>query len=527
MSELEQAKVDARRLPHMDTFIANDNGQINSPDNRQFIRQFIQNQPENLRNELLDSKGELSQTGVQRIRNAMLYQAYGDSQVLSRLIENTDQGAKNVLNALISLAPKVSQANQSINDGTLSDVGISQDIIQAVEKYNQLNAQGYKISDYLAQNDFVGDLSVEAREILAVFDENRRSGKRIAKVLGVYFDQALTQGNLSQANIFGEFAFDKLGTLQQARTAQETDDSPRFSRSALPMDIESRLGRARDMGFNTENYYTHGTYQQDPITEIKPHQSFGGLFSMQNQFGDARSEQAAFGDRYEDFIIKGEPMTHQEFRERVWESEQSVEDVKAVIAKNADIKKLSLDEEQWNTVLDLVTEDDLIYNHLESNEAPDYLKEIFKFDGETEPGYLDWGVQRMRIAIAKNYGANAVNMRDENGISVALLSGNGVRSINAAFDPSQSESNNLRYSFAGENAKTADHSSLAEAKSAVKNGVDPEIVRKQTGWFQGADDKWRFEIDDSKATFVGKNKLEQMAECSDQLIQQSPISFFS
>lgn len=221
MSELEQAKVDARRLPSMDSFVADEHSEINSTDNQQFIRQFIQNQPENLRNELLDSKGNLSQTGVQRIRNAMLYQAYGDSQTLSRLIENTDQGAKNVLNALTALAPKVAQTQQDINSGVLSDVGISNEIIQAVEKYNQLNAQGYKINDYLAQDDFVGDLSPEAREILTIFDENRRSGKRIAQVLGAYFDQAKIQGNLSQASIFGDMAFDKLGSLQQAKNVDE------------------------------------------------------------------------------------------------------------------------------------------------------------------------------------------------------------------------------------------------------------------------------------------------------------------
>lgn len=223
MSDLEQAKVDARRLPSMDSFVANDDGDINSADNQYFISQFVKNQPENVRNELLDSRGNLSQTGVQRMRNAMLYEAYGDSQTLSRLIENTDQGAKNVLNALTSIAPKVAQTRQGINDGSLStDINISEDIIQAVEKYNQLNAQGFKISDYLAQNDFVGDLSPEAREILTIFDENRRSGKRIAQVLGSYLDKAQVQGDTSIMSLFGEdTTFDRLGSLQQAKNVDE------------------------------------------------------------------------------------------------------------------------------------------------------------------------------------------------------------------------------------------------------------------------------------------------------------------
>ena len=223
MSDLEQAKVDARRLPSMDNFVANDDGDINSVDNQYFIGQFIKNQPENVRNELLDSRGNLSQTGLQRIRNAMLYEAYGDSQTLSRLIENTDQGAKNVLNALTSIAPKVAQTQQGINIGKLSsDVNISEDVIQAVEKYNQLNAQGFKISDYLAQEDFVGDLSPEAREILTIFDDNRRSGKRIAQVLGSYLNKAQVQGDTSVMSLFGDdTTFDRLGTLQQAKNASD------------------------------------------------------------------------------------------------------------------------------------------------------------------------------------------------------------------------------------------------------------------------------------------------------------------
>lgn len=258
MSDLEQAKVDARRLPSMDNFVANDDGDINSADNQYFIGQFIKNQPENVRNELLDSRGNLSQTGVQRMRNAMLYEAYGDSQTLSRLIENTDQGAKNVLNALTSIAPKVAQTQQGINSGKLSsDVNISDDVIQAVEKYNQLNAQGFKISDYLAQEDFVGDLSPEAREILTIFDDNRRSSKRIAQVLGAYLDQAQMQGNLSQASMFGDVEFDKLGSLQQAKN---TDENVRLSlNESANSDFSKAVDTTSQGGKPSKQYIPMGT----------------------------------------------------------------------------------------------------------------------------------------------------------------------------------------------------------------------------------------------------------------------------
>ena len=58
-----------------------------------------------------------------------------------------------------------------------------------------------------------------------------------------------------------------------------------------------------------------------------------------------------------------------------------------------------------------------------------------------------------------------------------------------------------RYSFAGENAQTTNKELLAQAKSAVESGLDPEVIRQETGWFKGADGKWRFELDDSDINF--------------------------
>ena len=54
-----------------------------------------------------------------------------------------------------------------------------------------------------------------------------------------------------------------------------------------------------------------------------------------------------------------------------------------------------------------------------------------------------------------------------------------------------------KYSYAGENARTADLDQLATAKAMQQEGVSTETIRQQTGWFMGTDGKWRFEIDDS------------------------------
>ena len=54
-----------------------------------------------------------------------------------------------------------------------------------------------------------------------------------------------------------------------------------------------------------------------------------------------------------------------------------------------------------------------------------------------------------------------------------------------------------RYSFGGENARRADLDALDRAKEMERRGVAMENIFRETGWYTGADGKWRFEIDDS------------------------------
>lgn len=53
--------------------------------------------------------------------------------------------------------------------------------------------------------------------------------------------------------------------------------------------------------------------------------------------------------------------------------------------------------------------------------------------------------------------------------------------------------------FAGPMVKTADHGALAKAQEMVQAGASRDDIWRDTGWFQGVDGKWRFEIDDSAA----------------------------
>lgn len=54
-----------------------------------------------------------------------------------------------------------------------------------------------------------------------------------------------------------------------------------------------------------------------------------------------------------------------------------------------------------------------------------------------------------------------------------------------------------KYSYAGRNVENADLDALHEAERYEMQGVDAETIRQKTGWFRGADGKWRSEVNDS------------------------------
>lgn len=65
--------------------------------------------------------------------------------------------------------------------------------------------------------------------------------------------------------------------------------------------------------------------------------------------------------------------------------------------------------------------------------------------------------------------------------------------------------------FAGSGAKTADAVKLALAEAMDKAGKSSEEIRKATGWFKGAEGRWKFEIDDSKSKVIPVGILDRNA----------------
>jgi hypothetical protein len=107
-------------------------------------------------------------------------------------------------------------------------------------------------------------------------------------------------------------------------------------------------------------------------------------------------------------------------------------------------------------------------------------------------------------AIAWYAGEGAINYSEE---ALSRKQGNGDEpSINEYADSILGRMGNPQSTslnqYAGTNAETADTDQLDQARQLEIKGADMEAIRQETGWHKGMDNKWRFEIDDSKATLI-------------------------
>lgn len=78
----------------------------------------------------------------------------------------------------------------------------------------------------------------------------------------------------------------------------------------------------------------------------------------------------------------------------------------------------------------------------------------------------------------------------------------------------QEDGGGWRYSFGGRNANAADLDALNRAQEMERQGVAMDTIFRETGWYTGADGKWRFEIDDSGMEYSrwGDLRREDRAE---------------
>lgn len=206
MSPTEQAMSDARRITDLSGLVANEDGTINMAQSADFVRQFIgQAVAPTERGTMLQANGQLSQAGMNRLRNAVFAKAYGDADILAMLTESTDANVRNILAGMLRAAPEVAKLADLAQAGARQDADIAGPLVEAVRLFSQLRSEGRTVQQFMAQGSMFGDgLSPEIAAMLEAVSLNARAPKRIAEMIGGMVDTVNSLGDSRQMGMFGD-----------------------------------------------------------------------------------------------------------------------------------------------------------------------------------------------------------------------------------------------------------------------------------------------------------------------------------
>ena len=210
MSATERAQTDAQRLTTSDlvNLETSESGQglgydLKLATNREFIRKFVGRLPETERGEVISRTGELTQSGEQRIKAAMLTRVYGDPQLSDRIFEaREDPGMVRITKGLMKSLGPMARAEERIRSGQRrEELSVTEDVAAAVSKLAGLKQEGLPVEMYLQQGKMFGeDLTETQRDIMVALHERRRSGKAVRELLTSWSDVVESQPHPQQTS---------------------------------------------------------------------------------------------------------------------------------------------------------------------------------------------------------------------------------------------------------------------------------------------------------------------------------------
>ena len=213
--------------------------------------------------------------------------------------------------------------------------------------------------------------------------------------------------------------------------------------SGLPMDTASRMERAKFLGFDPDSMFTHehGYRNPTPEYEIQDIRAgddtvFDGLFT----FG---KEPIDLDNPSKNKFLAKKHADHRDFDDAAYKGRDKVDKVLGEELHGFD----DMTSEQKGTIRSIVREEESIEDYIDYSDfsLPEWMDEALYVDTDT----ASWEMQRIRGRVAKDLGFDAVDMKDETGISTLMLDTNGVRNVNASFNPVNKSGKGLLASVAG------------------------------------------------------------------------------
>jgi hypothetical protein len=252
LSPVEQARADSARMSDLSGLVANDDGTINMGQSRDWLRGFMRGVAATERGAMMQADGQLSQAGMQRIRNAVFAKAYGDPEILAALSESTNSNIRNILAGLLRAAPDVARLQDLIAAGARQPMDFAPDLVRAARELGSLRDRGINLDTYLAQGDLAGGgLTPEMNNLLVGLSENARSPRRVAEMVRAMVDTVDALGDPRQASMFGDAgptrgdvaadAIERVRTLTDAELTNTPPETIKPAPDALTASVTERV----------------------------------------------------------------------------------------------------------------------------------------------------------------------------------------------------------------------------------------------------------------------------------------------
>lgn len=194
MSATERAMRDANAAGD-DVMGLYQGGDVTAPHNQQFFRAFLNKATNTAERGALSKDGRLTKEGSDRISNAILAAAYGDPELLSRMLESTDDNIRSVTGAMRDAAGAFIRMKQAMAAGEASQAfDITPQVVETARRIADLRDRGIKPAEFLAQQDAFTAIDPVVEDLLRAFYNDNLSRmisrQKLTEVLVRYADEA-------------------------------------------------------------------------------------------------------------------------------------------------------------------------------------------------------------------------------------------------------------------------------------------------------------------------------------------------
>lgn len=230
LSTPERAMIDARRLTDSVLQLYR-GGDVDEAGNREFTKAFLDKvASKGSRGKMVDDAGVINQDGMKRIGAALLAKAYGDSDLVGKLMESTDVNIKGIGSALLDVAGSWAQMRGEAAAGRISkEVDQTKALLEAVRIVDRSRREGKPIATFVQTADiFSGTgIAVETEFFLRLMyrnDENWKqpvSRKSLSEALTFFVTEA--RKTFEGTDLLGETAPKSKDILSTAKRKQVYD----------------------------------------------------------------------------------------------------------------------------------------------------------------------------------------------------------------------------------------------------------------------------------------------------------------